>query len=269
MSLLRRACARDHLARPSGCELHEHVLSAEQDPPSKCMVEGTLVWACDWRFGPLSLGMRLEARRAAVAFGGKTPLEEVIGDQGRKRRWPSGLCAGVSTSSGWVQQRRHDPLPNESEITLLSRPVYNTVQVRVAALQPQSHRRRPTIYVPRPHYTPDAPDCLCTLYDLHEYPSQHQRLSPHFITNLTMSILSQTYETSPRARHSAPALTSSGKNSTPFPAQPGGAESEAWDHPPEASHSQRTVRRKKSSFDLRDVFKNGGVLRPSPSVPVA
>ena len=82
-----------------------------------------------------------------------------------------------------------------------------------------------------------------------------------------MSILAHTHASAPRNRIVAPAPGAGiEKSSTPFPssgdADPDGCH--GWGMQPEVDaetrRAQRTVRRKKSSFDLRDVFKNGGAL---------
>ena len=52
------------------------------------------------------------------------------------------------------------------------------------------------------------------------------------------------------------------QSDTPFPRQSSSSESLHDDHG--SAPTQRTVRRKKSSFDLRHVFKNGGVV-PAPA----
>ena len=112
----------------------------------------------------------------------------------------------------------------------------------------------------------ESPDLLLHLYDLHDrIGTLTTSLAAHYYI---MSILSQSFEASPRARNSSPS-PSSGKNSHPFPAQPALEGGDSWDVSPETRHIPRTVRRKKSSFDLRDVFKNGGVLPSHNPVPVA
>lgn len=75
------------------------------------------------------------------------------------------------------------------------------------------------------------------------------------------SIVSHIPAVAPQDRHSD---ATDDKSSTPFPSQgPDGDVEEVWVNP-----DQRTVRRKKSSFDLRDVFKNGGVVPTTSSVSV-
>ena len=74
------------------------------------------------------------------------------------------------------------------------------------------------------------------------------------------AIASHTPAPAPRDRHPAPA---DDKSTTPFPSQGQDDAEEAWAANPDP---QRTVRRKKSSFDLRDVFKNGGIIPTSSAV---
>ena len=56
------------------------------------------------------------------------------------------------------------------------------------------------------------------------------------------------------------------QNTTPFPSHGDAETYAAWEAQADAQRTPRTVRRKKSSFDLRDVFKNGGVIPSQTAV---
>ena len=49
-------------------------------------------------------------------------------------------------------------------------------------------------------------------------------------------------------------------NDTPFPRRSSSLDSSGQEDVVPREHAQRTVRRKKSSLDLRDIFLNGGVF---------
>ena len=69
----------------------------------------------------------------------------------------------------------------------------------------------------------------------------------------------------PRTRSRTVVRANTPITTEPVPFPPHGEASEtfaSW------QGTQRTVRRKKSSFDLRDVFKNGGVIPTQTSLPV-
>lgn len=198
--------------------------------------------------------------------------------------WTQGLAASSSgkTPSRWMPIseiwrvsgerggfRRHsltesDPLPNESELT----------------------HRHALLYIPQcgypasaavqiPFYFTSSLYIINTISRLAILTTQgHEHKIPRVrrFTTFIMSILSISPRNSqtdaPRDRNIV--VPASGKSSTPFPMQAhqdGEESSEVWDMQPEAEalRAQRTVRRKKSSFDLRDVFKNGGVV-PTPSL---